>query len=230
MLTSRSLRPVAGRALTQLTRPARAALFRRELAEQRPIVRINVGAGRTRLPGWIDTDVTFRSRNHLDLTKPWPVEPGSVDYVYADNVIEHFPLSLVPSVLRHVRTALRPRGVLRLVTPDVGRTARAYLDDPGLTAAHLLRHERAGYDVTYPVDLLRVIFTESGHHAGYLFDEQSLRSELEAAGFAVVRRCESGESEHADLQGLEQRSDTTSSLLSLVMEAEPEGRRVSAGE
>jgi predicted SAM-dependent methyltransferase len=219
MEVPRAVRPLLTSALTSATLPLRSAHLHRELTRTSTALKINVGAGRTNLAGWINTDVTFRSRNHLDLTKPWPMPPGSVDLIYADNVIEHFSLPLARDVLRHARAALRPGGVIRLVTPDVERTARAYLDDAALAQRHLERHRRAGYTVSHPVDLLRVVFAESGHHAGYLYDEQSLTAELAAAGYGLVRRCESGESDLADLRGLESRADETSRWLSLIVEA-----------
>jgi predicted SAM-dependent methyltransferase len=215
-----SIRPLIGSTLTRATFPVRSTRLRRQLAKAHKPVKINVGAGPTRLNGWINTDVTFRAPHHLNLTRPWPVADGEVDFIYADNVIEHFPLSLGRDVLRHAWSALATGGILRLVTPDVGRTARAYLDDPELTQRHMDRHRSAGYQIDHAVDVLRVIFIESGHHTGYLFDEEALTEELHIAGFPVVRRCELGESGSPELRGLEQRSDESSSQLSLVLEAE----------
>ena len=44
----------------------------------------------------------------LDLSKPWPVPPGSVSHIYADNVIEHFSLSMVRAVLKNAFDVLAP--------------------------------------------------------------------------------------------------------------------------
>jgi hypothetical protein len=108
---------------------------------------------------------------------------------------------------------------IRLATPDVERTARAYLDDPDLAARHLERHSRHGYDVHYPVDLLRVTFSESGHHVGFCYDFASLSAELSRAGFVDVRRQAPGESDDPLLKGLEARMDPTEAATSLIVEA-----------
>ena len=144
-------------------------------------VKVNVGAGEAPVDGWINTDVAWWSPMYLDLTKPWPVPPGSVDRIYADNVIEHFPLDVGRVVLRHCYQALRMGGRIRLATPDVERTARAYLEDAALTADHLARHRRHGYPAEHSVDMLRVTYVYHGHHQGYCYDWAALSANWPSA-------------------------------------------------
>jgi predicted SAM-dependent methyltransferase len=193
-----------------------------------PPYKLNVGAGNGPLDGWINTDVGPKASLYLDATRPWPFPLESVSHVYADNVIEHIPFSGARRFFTLANSHLAPRGLIRLVTPDAERTARIYLDDPLQAAAHLERHQRHGYSVTYPVELLRVIFSFHGHHLGYVWDFGSMKSELERAGFADVVRCEVGQSDEACLRGLERRSETTDALTMLVVEArKPEAASVS---
>jgi predicted SAM-dependent methyltransferase len=199
-------------------RPFSQRRFKQAVAAARP-VRVNVGGAGHPLDGWINTDVHWRARHYLDLAKPWPVPAGSIDAIYGDNVIEHLPLEVGRAALRHALVALRPGGAIRLATPDGERTARAYLDDPVLTAAHLDRHRRAGYAVAHPIDLLRVTFAEAGHYLGYIYDFASLTAELEAAGFTDVSRREAGESSEAAFRGLENRAEPTEIATELVVEA-----------
>jgi hypothetical protein len=70
------------------------------------------------------------------------------------------------------------------------------------------------------VDLLRVIFGESGHHLGYLYDLPTLSTELITAGFVEVQRFEVGQSEDLVLRNLESRSSDTEAKLQLVVEAQ----------
>ena len=164
-------------------------------------VKVNVGAGEAPVDGWINTDVAWWSPMYLDLTKPWPVPPGSVDRIYADNVIEHFPLDVGRVVLRHCYQALRMGGRIRLATPDVERTARAYLEDAALTADHLARHRRHGYPAEHSVDMLRVTYVYHGHHQGYCYDWAALSAELAVSGFTDIRRLEAGHSDDATFGG-----------------------------
>lgn len=216
------MRATVTRVLNIATRPARARSFERLVAgAPGDELKINIGAGPSRLPGWVNTDVHWRSAAYLDLTRPWPQSVlGRVQWVYADNVVEHFPLVKFRQVLGHLRDAMTPGGRLRLVTPDVEAVARAYLEHSELGDSHLERHRRAGYEVHHRVDLLRIVFCESEHYLGYLYDYDSLRSELSRAGFVRIVRRESGQSESSEFRGLEQRSGETDRLTTLVVEAD----------
>ena len=205
--------------LTTVRAPVLSRRFQQAVATASGPVWVNVGAGTVVLRGWINTDVRWRSDMYLDLTKPWPVPPGSVDRIYADNVIEHFSLEAARDVLRHCYSALRPGGAVRFATPDLERTARAYLEDPALTAAHLERHRRHGYPAEHPADLLRVTYAYHGHHEGYIFDWNALSSELTTAGFVDVRRYETGQSDDPAFQRLETRAETTEKATELIVEA-----------
>ncbi|HLH83371.1 MAG TPA: hypothetical protein VKV38_08905 [Trebonia sp.] len=210
--------------LTALRAPMLSRRFRRAVADSASPVKVNVGAGTVVLPGWINTDVLWRSGMYLDLTKPWPVPPESIDRIYGDNVIEHFSLPTVRDVLRHCYQALRPGGAIRLATPDLERTARAYLDDPALTAAHLERHRRHGYPAEHPADMLRVTYAYHGHHRGYIFDWAALSAELAAAGFADIRRYDAGQSDDPEFKGLETRAEPTEAATELIVEARKPAR------
>ena len=205
--------------LTAIRAPWMSRRFQREVAAATGLVKVNVGAGNVQLDGWINTDVSWYLPMYLDLTKPWPVPPGRVDRIYGDNVIEHFPLDVARTVLRNCLAALRSGGGIRLATPDIERTARAYLEDPQLTTAHLDRHRRRGYPAEYPADMFRVTYAYHGHHQGYVFDWAALSAELEAAGFTDVRRYEAGQSDDPELRGLENRQEPTEAATELIVEA-----------
>jgi predicted SAM-dependent methyltransferase len=205
--------------LTAVRAPLLSRRFQKAVAAEPQLVKVNVGAGNVHLDGWINTDVAWRLPMYLDIAKPWPVPPGSVDRIYADNVIEHFPLPVSRAVLRHCWDALSVGGGVRLATPDVERTARAYLENPQLTAAHLERHRRHGYLAEHPVDMLRVTYAYHGHHQGYCFDWAALSAELAAAGFVDICRYEAGQSDDPAFRGLERRHEPTEAATELIVEA-----------
>jgi predicted SAM-dependent methyltransferase len=214
-----ALHAVVNDTLTAIRAPWLSRRFQREVAAAAGLVKVNVGAGNVHLDGWINTDVSWYLPMYLDLTKPWPVPPGCVDRIYGDNVIEHFPLDVARTVLRNCLAALRSGGAIRLATPDIERTARAYLQDPQLTTAHLDRHRRHGYPAEHPADMLRVTYAYHGHHQGYVFDWAALSAELEAAGFAGVRRYEAGQSDDPEFGGLETRQEPSEAATELIVEA-----------
>jgi predicted SAM-dependent methyltransferase len=204
--------------LTMVRAPILTHRFQRAVATATAPVKVNVGAGSVVLPGWINTDVLWQSTMYLDLTRPWPVPAGSIDRIYGDNVIEHFSLEAAREVLRHCYAALRPGGAVRFATPDLERTARAYLEDHTLTTAHLDRHRRHGYPADHPADMLRVTYAYHGHHLGYIFDWDALSSELATAGFSNIRRYEVGQSEDPAFQCLETRAEPSEEATELIVE------------
>lgn len=207
------------RAIVVLNRPAARRRFGRTVATRSGPVKLEVGSSRTMRPGWISTDVGWRARNWLDVTRPWPVPPGSVSHVYGDNVIEHLTLDGARAFFRHANRALRPGGRIRLVSPDAERYARMYLEGGDLLDRHVDRSRRHGYGVDHGVSSLRAVFVECGHHEGYIWDLAAVTAELEAAGFVSVRRCEVGSSDDPALCGLESRTEPSDRVLQLVVEA-----------
>jgi hypothetical protein len=105
----------------------------------------------------------------------------SADRIHGDNVIEHFSLNTARVVLRRCWKPLGVGGRLGLATPGMERMARAYLDDPQLTAAHLDRHQRHGFPAEHPVDMLGVTYAYHGHHLGCCFGWAALSAELATA-------------------------------------------------
>jgi 2-polyprenyl-3-methyl-5-hydroxy-6-metoxy-1,4-benzoquinol methylase len=54
-----------------------------------------------------------------DITKgKFPVEPGSIDFVICNEVLEHIPGEAVPKVLKAMRRAVHPDSVLMISTPN----------------------------------------------------------------------------------------------------------------
>ena len=89
---------------------------------------------------------------------------------------------------------LRPGGVLRLTTPDLGRYTRAHSEpaDP-FFAEHRSRIDAVMSAATpmpdRPAFMLNQLFYQFGHQ--WIYDEQELRYALEEAGFSRNRtsRC-----------------------------------------
>jgi predicted SAM-dependent methyltransferase len=183
-------------------------------------IRIQVGAGGTNLPGWLNTDIDGSADYYLDATQPWPVRAGSVAYVFSDNMIEHLTLDQGRAFLQAAHDALAPGGWIRIVTPDPEGVSRAYLLDDPAADAMIERHRRAGYRIEHRVDLLRSIYHENSHTEGYLYDEAALRAELAAVGFRTIRRASLGHSEVPVLSGLDARTESGDQSLLLAIEAQ----------
>jgi predicted SAM-dependent methyltransferase len=150
----------------------------------------------------------------LDITQPLPFEAGSLDWVYAEHLIEHVTLDAGIVWLAEVRRALAPGGLLRLTTPDLRRYARSYLDG-GFFAEHRQRMRTvlapAPPMPDRPAFMLNQIFHFFGHR--WIYDADELRYALGRAGFdaAAMRVCAFGVGERSDVAALDQpvRDDET---------------------
>ena len=109
--------------------------------------RVNLGSGRDYKPGWLNIDVIDRAQPDLvlDLGRPvaWPVTtrtaylgevvlaPGSVDTVYANNVLEHVPD--LPELMGNCLTLLKTGGNFIIEVP-YEHAATAWQDPTHLRA------------------------------------------------------------------------------------------------
>jgi SAM-dependent methyltransferase len=186
--------------------PLAKARARRAFAKAPRPFKLEIG-GLVQRPGWVVTNVNAVTRNYLDATKRWPLEDGSVSHIYSDNVIEHLPLEATRALLREAYRCLRPGGVMRLITPDVRAHAEMYLSgSSALDSAAAVHYRELGLVVEHPIDVLRIPIGAFGHHAGYVFDFETLRAELERVGFTSVTRAPTGHSDHPELDGLDLRA------------------------
>lgn len=215
----RKLNPAIDATLTRARRSAGERRFTElvQQARERGPVRVNIGSGGKPISGFVNCDVVWRVPAYLDATRPWPVPPGTVDVVYADNVIEHVPLELGRQMFRHTYDALAPGGVFRLATPDVEAVARQYLDNGELARLGLERSRERGRDFIYPVQLLQNVFVGAKHYLGFCYDYATISAEMQAAGFATSRQ-PAGRSDHPDLRGLETRLHPAEEATSLIVE------------
>jgi predicted SAM-dependent methyltransferase len=182
----------------------------------RPVA-LEVG-GLTPRDGWFMVNVNAVTPHYMDGTRPWVFEDASLSHVYADNMIEHVPLDGGRQFLREAHRCLRPGGTIRLVTPDVRRHVELYLQGVDVQHDEGAEHYRKiGVVVEHPIDMLRTPIGEFGHHAGYVYDFDTLATELKRAGFSQVRRRNINESDDPKLRGLEKRAEHGG--LQLVVEA-----------
>jgi predicted SAM-dependent methyltransferase len=172
-------------------------------------LRLCLGCGDAPIPGWTNIDLGGAADVRLDLTTRLPLPAGSVELVYSEHLIEHLTCEQGVALMRECRRVLAPNGVLRIATPDLEALVDAWRGDwrdqdwvrwPG--------HEW----IDTPARMLNQAFHGWGHR--HLYDERELVQRLRDAGFADVRRCAIGASEHGALAGLETRADSK-----LVVEA-----------
>ena len=198
----------------------------RVFATSPPPRRLHLGCGPHILPGWLNTDRrTSTDVAYLDMTRPFPLASGTVDYVFNEHCIEHISYARAVAMLREAFRVLRPGGQIRVVTPDF--TFLKGLHGPDRSPLQQAYLEWASRD--YPeettsssadIHLINRFFRAWGHK--FIHDRNSLTEALRTAGFSDMRQCAINESADPQLAGLENAQrmpDGFLQLESLVMEA-----------
>lgn len=151
----------------------------------------------------------------LDVSESLPFEDRSVEWVYAEHLLEHITLERAIAWLREVKRILVPGGLLRLTTPDLKRYVRSYLQDDGFFAEHRDRLldvlTPAPRMPSRPAFMLNQIFYFYGHR--WVYDFEELCYALLSAGFESDRisRCAFREGARPQVAGLDRliRNDET---------------------
>jgi predicted SAM-dependent methyltransferase len=168
---------------------------------------LQVGAGPTRLDGWLSTDIAPASDYvaYLDATEPFPFECGTFDYVYSEHMIEHIPWSDGLFMLRECRRVLKPGGTLRIATPNLEVLIGLYsanrdrLQDryiKWITDTYL-----NGLKVYNASFVINNAFRNWGHQ--FLYDGDLITLAMRQAGLVDIERCHFGESNDPNLRSIE---------------------------
>jgi predicted SAM-dependent methyltransferase len=130
-----------------------------------------------------------------DIVRGLPVPAASCKGVYCSHVLEHLSLADLRIALRKTREILRPKGVFRLVLPDLEHSVRQYIDNPsGDAAIEFMRETFLGHESrTRGFRGLLASWLGNSRHL-WMWDYKSMQRELESAGFGDVRRASFGDS------------------------------------
>lgn len=148
----------------QLSRKRRQWKLRKELSNANPL-RVVLGAGPNKFPGWFHTD-----KELLDVTSlnDWDAlfVPDSIDSLLSEHMLEHLTADEARVAIAHCHRYLKPGGVFRVAVPD------GYRRDPIYVAAAESKSE--GHHVVYNIDTLTALLQSAGFETTPLeyFDAQ----------------------------------------------------------
>lgn len=176
-----------------------------EIESGQEAVKINLGSGHWKLPGWVNVDIDSGSRPDVlaDLSAPLPFRASVADFMHTEDFLDQLDLDGARRFLRECHRILKPGGVIRILTPDVEKLARMYLENPeGLKK---LWRENVGVDLAFGTagEILNVGMRFAGHT--FLYDAETLTAMLAECGF-TARQVSYRQSRHPELTGLDLRS------------------------
>jgi predicted SAM-dependent methyltransferase len=138
-------------------------------------LRLHLGSGLDRKPGWTNVDLFGYGDIALNLSHPLPIESGIAECIFQEHLLEHLTLPQGFDLLSECYRILQPGGVLRIGVPDTGSYIQSYVDG-GKGLIDIIRPGR-------PTALIAMqeIFFWYGHRT--MYDLATLTVTCRAAGF-----------------------------------------------
>ncbi len=152
-------------------------------------IKLNLGSGTTRFPGWINIDGNFLHRPDmwLDVRRGLPFRDDAVKVIYSCHFFEHLYLGELKPLLVECKRVLRGDGALRIAVPNLRSAIVAYQKgDPAWFSP-------------FPKDFLSLggrFFNDMlcGDQHRIMFDLEFLAEVLADAGFREIHETRRGES------------------------------------
>lgn len=177
-------------------------------------LKLNLGCGEILYPGWLNIDIAGDADMLLDITAGLPFDDCSVDFIYSEHLVEHLTVRIDADVIESKLSGLRamlgeafrvlkPGAVMRTACPDLDWLVDRYLGD-WRDQEWLQEH---WYDYIDSRSLMFNIVMSAGGHT-YLFNFEDLETALQGAGFVAIEQVSLNVSGHAELRGLETRTDS----------------------
>lgn len=158
------------------------------------LLKLHIGCGMRYIPGYKHVDII--EAPHIDyrcsIDNLCDFADGSVDFIYASHVLEHFGRHEVLAVLKGWYRVMKPGATVRIAVPDFAAVAALYAQE-GLQDGYsgLVGLVCGGQRNQY--DFHKIIF-----------DEPFLRYLLEKVGFKDVRPWDWRTTEHAHIDDFSQ--------------------------
>jgi predicted SAM-dependent methyltransferase len=169
--------------------------------------KLHIGCGTHILSGWLNSDYRPNSPNilHLNAAEPFAFKNDQFSFIFSEHMIEHVPYLGGHLMLSECFRVLKPNGILRISTPDLFFLIKLYggersqLENDYINWATTTFINYAPYhDAAF---VINNFVRDWGHQ--FIYDETTLRTSLERAGFTNVTKCELNQSEHKELTNLE---------------------------
>lgn len=128
---------------------------------------LNLGAGSHIIESMLNVDISPRADSYVDLTRKLPFADNTFDFIYSEEVIEHFDQETSLHVLKEAYRTLAPGGVARFTTPRL-----EYFID------------RFHSKDSHGVDINGIFY---GHHHRHIYSIPNLKEALSSAGFVDIR-------------------------------------------
>jgi len=146
--------------------------------------KLEIGAGLSKKENMLTVDLNLRSDYPFDLRAGLPFPDESVDFIYAEHVLEHFQHMDVKMLLGECKRVMKHGAVLKVSVPDARIYLNAYCNPDGFDHREFCTFD-GGLDYQLRINYVNYMFYMDGYHR-HMFDEESLLFTLKSVGFNNV--------------------------------------------
>jgi predicted SAM-dependent methyltransferase len=181
--------------------------------------KLHLGCGNHILEGWLNSDFFPYTENvmRLDVTRRFPFDDRTFDYVFSEHMIEHIPHAQGQHMIDESFRVLKPGGRIRISTPDLAFLVALYQPDKTELQRRYIRWsaEANKPNVAFAMDtyVINNFVRDWGHQ--FIYDEKALRASFERAGFQEIVRCALNESHFQELRNLENEAKIPEGFVKL---------------
>ena len=178
----------------------------RRYLEGHRVRKLHIGCGGMILKNWLNTDLD-PSDNQLfiDARKKLPFDDSTFDYLFSEHLIEHLEYPEGVDFFLECFRIIKPCGVIRIATPDLRFLIELYNAEKNELQEHYIAWAIHSFlpDVGVPQDtqVINNFFRNWGHK--FIYDFKTLQATMQRAGFINITPCTVGESDDAELRGIE---------------------------
>jgi predicted SAM-dependent methyltransferase len=188
--------------------------------------KLHIGCGGNILGDWLNSDFFPRLKSvlPLDVTQKVSFPQETFDYIFCEHMIEHVSYANGLAMLRESYRVLKNNGKIRISTPNLQFLIDLYNDNKSPLqkeyikwATDIFIKDAPYYDDTFVINN----FVRDWGHL-FIYDEKTLRSSFEKAGFTKIIRCEINESQDELLRNLENEKRLPKGFVkleSIILEA-----------
>jgi len=181
--------------------------------------KLHLGCGGNIIDGWLNSDLFPLSNEvvHIDVTKTYPFDDETFDYVFSEHMIEHISHAQGQHMLKECFRVLKHGVKIRISTPDLSFLILLYQSEKSELQKKYIKWATETFIDTAPycedTFVINNFVRDWGHT--FIYDEKILSFSLEKAGFKEITKFSLNESQDEILRNLENEKRMPEGFLRL---------------
>lgn len=189
--------------------------------------KLQIGCGNNILPTWLNTDLSPASAHimFLDVSKPFPFENNSFDFIFSEHTFEHLSFSEAQNMISECYRVLKPNGVIRLATPNIeflfnlyqkpqSKIHTEYIEWSIAQFCPIIHNFYSGKNNNLSIYTINNFFKDWGHQIIHSYE--SLHDLLQELNFSNITKEEINKSKYKELSNLEKHGSIIPQKFNLL--------------